>query len=532
MKKILVITLLFSLFFTPLSIKAQQTTPKPAVCGLSTQDADILFNEMIALRERFPVVAPMRAVAYVPVWFHLVAKSDGTGRVQMNKMLEMLCEWNRLYAVNGVELQFYIKGINNIDNSSLYDSPHSFGGDQAIRSNKKNDGMNVYMVNNANDPAQPTATVLGYYLNTGNGLPYEADWFIVTNSQATLGGAVTIAHEAGHFFTLSHPFYGWETCPFKPTSTTPCAPATVSCFGGGTYSVENAARTGSDANCSTAGDGLCDTPANYNLGFGYNGCTYVGLTCDPKGVKIDPDETNIMDYFTGCETKFSAMQKTAMQNNYLNSSNRGYIRVGNVAPTITTLDLPALNAPIGGVTTTYFNNFTLTWAAVTGATGYVVEIAKTLTFFDSRILVSTTNSLNVNSIKLPNYLTASGQNYYWRVKPYSNYVFCSAFTTRQNFVAGGINGTKEISGISNFEVSPNPLSKNQFLQLNMTSERAFDAQVKLYNVAGQLVQSEKKRFEVGFSSQNLNVSNLNNGLYILTIESENGVINKKVVIRD
>ena len=166
------------------------------------------------------------------------------------------------------------------------------------------------------------------------------------------------------------------------------------------------------------------------------------------------------------------------------------------------------------------------------ATGYIVEIAKTLTFFDSRILVSTTNSLNVNSTKLPSYLTASGQNYYWRVKPYSNYVFCSEFTTRQNFVAGGINGTKDISGISNFEVSPNPLSKNQFLQLNMTSERAFDAQVKLYNVAGQLVQSEKKRFEVGFSSQNLNVSNLNNGLYILTVESENGVINKKVVIRD
>ena len=88
---------------------------------------------MIALRERFPVVAPMRAVAYVPVWFHLVAKSDGTGRVGMNKILEMLCEWNRLYSINGVELQFYIKGINNINNTGLYSGPRSFAGENAIR---------------------------------------------------------------------------------------------------------------------------------------------------------------------------------------------------------------------------------------------------------------------------------------------------------------------------------------------------------------------------------------------------------------
>lgn len=536
MKKILFFTLLFSLFFTPLSIKAQQIAPKPPVCGLSTQDADIIYNEMIALRERYPLVAPMRAVAYVPVWFHLVAKSDGTGRIGMNKILEMLCEWNRLYSSNGVELQFYIKGINNIDNSLLYDSPRSFSGDNAIRSNKKSDGMNVFMLNNANDPQQPNATVLGYYLNTGTGVAYEADWFIVINSQANIGGAVTIAHEAGHFFSLPHPFYGWETCPFTPTATTPCAPATVSCFGSGVYTVENVARTGADANCSTAGDGFCDTPANYNLGFGYTGsdrCKYVGLACDPKGVKLDPDETNIMDYFTGCETTFSPMQKAAMQNNYLNHQSRAYLRSGNTTPAATTLAAPTLSAPISGATSTYYNAFNLSWTAVPNATGYIVELSKTSTFFDSRIFVASTNSISINATNAPGYLTAAGQNYYWRIKPYNNYVSCSEFTTRQNFTSGSLlSATKEISGISNFEVSPNPLSKTQSLQLNLTSETAFDAQVKLYNVTGQLMQTEKRHFGIGFSSQSLSVSNLTNGLYILTVESEKGVINKKVVVRD
>ena len=535
MKKILVFTLLFLLFFTPLSIKAQQTTTKPMVCGLSTQDADIIYNEMIALRERYPVVAPMRAVAYVPVWFHLVATTEGTGRVPMNKILDMLCEWNRLYSVNGVELQFYIKGINNINSSGLYTGPRSFAGENAIRLNKKTDGMNVFFVDNANDPAQPTATVLGYYQNTGGNVQYDADWFIIVNSQASIPGAVTIAHEAGHFFSLPHPFYGWETCPFKPAAPDYRAPATVSCFGGGVYTVENAARTGPDANCSTAGDGFCDTPPNYNLGFGYNGsnpCVYVGLASDPKGVKIDPDESNIMDYFIGCESTFSPMQKTAMQNNYLNSSYRAYLRSGNVAPTATTLAAPTLTAPINGATTTYNNSFTLSWTAVTGATGYVVEISKNPLFLDPRVFVASTNSLTINSTMAPGYFTASGQNYYWRIKPYNNYVSCASVTARQNFVAGLISGTNEISDISNFEVSPNPLSKNQSLQLNMTVETAFDAQVKLLDIAGRLIQSEKRHFDVGFSSQNLSVSNLNNGLYILTVESAKGRINKKVVIRD
>ncbi len=528
MKKIQLIACLFLLFFGPLSIKAQQ----PHVCGLSAHDAMIIKNSMLEARARYPNMAPMRAVAYVPVWFHLVAKTDGTGRVGMNKILDMLCELNRIYSSNSVELQFYIKGINNINNSGLYDSPRSFAGDNQVRSNKKIDGMNIYMVNNANDPNQPNATVLGYYLNSGNGLPYEADWLIVINSQASAAGAVTIAHEIGHHFTLPHTFLGWESCPFKPTTDVPCAPATVSCFGGGVYGVENAARTGTDANCSTAADAFCDTPPDYNLGFGATSCTYSGPACDPRGVRIDPDEKNIMSYFTGCETSFSAQQRTAMQTNYLTHTNRAGLRAGNVAPTSTTLAAVNATSPINGATTAYFNNFTLNWDAVPNATGYVVEISKTPNFLDSRVIVSATNALNLNPTVLPGYLSVEGQAYHWRVKPYNNYVFCAAVSARQSFVSGILNATNEIVGVSSFDVSPNPLSKSQSLNLNITAEKAFDAQVKLYNVAGKLVHTEKRAFEAGFSTQTMAVSNLSAGLYILTLESANGVLNKKIVVQD
>lgn len=522
--------ILLLIFFTPLSIKAQQT-PQTPICGLSAQDARIIYNDMIELRERYPIVAPLRAVAYVPVWFHLVAKTDGTGRVSMLKVLEMLCEWNRLYSTNGVELRFYIKGINNINNSTLYDGVRTFAGESLVKSNKKTDGINVFMVNSANDASQPNATVLGYYLNSSTGVAYDADWLIIINQQASTLGAVTIAHEIGHFFGLPHTFLGWESCPFQPTATAPCAPATVSCFDGSVYTTENAARTGTSANCSTAGDGFCDTPPDYNLGFGYAGCSYIGLACDPKGIKIDPDEKNMMGYFVGCESTFSAQQKTAMQNNYLNHAKRAYIRTGNVQPNaaVFTLTAPILSAPINAAKTNYFNNFTLSWQGVPNATGYVVEISKSSTFFDSRVFIATTSAININSSMAPGYLV-SNTTYYWHIKPYNSYAACGTISATQNFKTGLLNGTNEIVGVSSFDVSPNPLSNSTVLNLNLTTETAFEAQIKLFTIAGKLIKTEKHFFEAGFSSQTMPVSDLNSGLYIVSIESEKGMLNKKLIV--
>ncbi len=514
-------------------IQAQQLPQNP-VCGLTTQDARIIYNEMVELRARYPIVAPMRAVAYVPVWFHLVGKTDGTGRVSMLKVLDMLCEWNRIYSKNGVELQFYIKGINNINNTALYNGPRNYDTDNTIRAQKKADGMNVFLVNNANEASAPNATILGYYLNSSLGTPFDADWFVIINAQVSTIGASTIAHESGHFFSLSHTFLGWESCPFQPTATTPCAPATISCFDGSVYNVENAARTGTTANCSTAGDGLCDTPPDYNLGYGYSGCSYIGLTCDPKGVKIDPDETNMMGYFVGCESAFSPMQKAAMQNNYLNHAKRSNLRSGNIQPSATAFTLAAttLLSPINGAQTPKFNNFPLSWQAVANATGYIVEISKSATFFDSRSFVATTNSLNVNSVMAPGYFTATNITYYWRVKPYNGYAACATISAAQTFKSGLVNASNDIAAVSSFEVSPTPLSKNTPLQLNLTTETAFDAQIKVFNIAGQLLKTEKMHFDAGFSSKNLSVSNLSNGLYYLTIESYQGILNRKFIVGD
>ena len=64
----------------------------------------------------------------------------------------------------------------------------------------------------------------------------------------------------------------------------------------------------------------------------------------------------------------------------------------------------------------------------------------------------------------------------------------------------------------------------------MTSATAFDAQIKLFNTVGAWVKTEYRRFPIGVSSQEISISGLTIGTYILTIESEKGVLNKRIVI--
>jgi hypothetical protein len=87
---------------------------------------------------------------------------------------------------------------------------------------------------------------------------------------------ITIAHELGHFFGLSHPF----------DNTIP--------------------ELANESNCSTAGDKICDTPADpYTTGNNIN--MYIDLNCnfiyagqDANHESYAPDVSNIMSYYTPC----------------------------------------------------------------------------------------------------------------------------------------------------------------------------------------------------------------------------------------
>jgi Secretion system C-terminal sorting domain/Pregnancy-associated plasma protein-A len=539
MKKIITLFLVLTLF-TPLSIFAQNVRSSNA-CGTSYEDLHALVETMKENRVRYGNNVQWRGVvAYIPVALHLVAKSDGTGRIAECRILDFLSDVNKTYEANGLEMQFYIKYMNYVNNDDFYDRPSSFASINRSYGLKKGDALNIFFCRTLDDGSDPNSTKLGYYARTATGgdLAYAADWIFIKNSEVENGTSSTLSHELGHFFTLAHTFYGWECAPFKPAAAAPCAPKTNPCNGA---AVENVARTGVDANCSTAADGFCDTPADYNFGFGWNDCNWISIAKDPKCVALDPDETNVMGYFTAnCAVKFSPEQKNAIKTDYLNNSFRNYLRKGNTPPSLTALTAPTLQAPTNGSTTNSYTNINFDWTDVNGVTanepnnasGYIFEIGKFPSLINGYSFRVPASNFNLLSSMLPTGYMVPGKTYFWRVSPYGSYKSICNAGASNSFITGTLNAVSDISSVENFTISPNPVVDTKTVNISLTSAKQLNATVKISNVAGQVVMSEKVRFETGINAKSLNINALNKGMYILTIEAENGVLNKKLVVAE
>lgn len=103
-------------------------------------------------------------------------------------------------------------------------------------------------------------------------------------------GFNTLLHEMGHYFGLSHTFEG------------------------------SGIELVNGDNCETAGDNICDTPAdpfvvgedlaNY-IDF-ENGCRFISPKVDANGEYYRPDTGNVMSYYSGCECGFTYGQYLKM----------------------------------------------------------------------------------------------------------------------------------------------------------------------------------------------------------------------------
>ena len=99
-------------------------------------------------------------------------------------------------------------------------------------------------------------------------------------------GAPILIHELGHVLGLYHTH---ETA----------------------FGIENVARSGARKNCTTAGDGFCDTPGDPNLSNAvlFNTCQYIRNYVDPFGETYIPVTNNYMSYTPpSCMTKFTNRQ--------------------------------------------------------------------------------------------------------------------------------------------------------------------------------------------------------------------------------
>jgi len=112
----------------------------------------------------------------------------------------------------------------------------------------------------------------------------------------------TFPHEVGHYFNLYH-----------------------------THETDFGVECPSGSNCSTAGDLLCDTPADPNLmGHVSNSCVYDNYASTPVGCSgtYAPQTNNMMSYSSPtCRTYFSPNQMSRMLNTIPTSRRELYVRV-------------------------------------------------------------------------------------------------------------------------------------------------------------------------------------------------------------
>jgi PKD repeat protein len=88
---------------------------------------------------------------------------------------------------------------------------------------------------------------------------------------------------------------------------------------------------------------------------------------------------------------------------------------------------------------------------------------------------------------------------------------------------------EELSGLSEVILYPNPTNAETTISFN--SQTAQEANVKMINALGQIVSDNMFNTEAGFNQIELGTAELNNGLYNVMIETENGLVIRKLIIQ-
>ncbi|MEL6674657.1 MAG: M43 family zinc metalloprotease [Bacteroidota bacterium] len=271
---------LFVLFLFPLSTQAQTEE-----CGTVVTAADLAywqqFEEDFARWKRGDLDARMPDV--VPMLITVITRSDGSGGLTRAQLEAAVQTVNDRYAP--VNIFFEMCEPQYIASNSLYDY-ESRTEEDLLMALARDNVMNVFI---ANSVRAGTSSVCGYTYLPGPG----AD-AVFLNAGCAMNGS-TFSHEIGHYLNLYH-----------------------------THGTTNNGTTDelvNGSNCVSAGDRICDTPADPNLSGEVNGsCNYTGSAKDANGDAFQPNPRNIMSYApSACRNLFTQGQYDRMRFAFENS---------------------------------------------------------------------------------------------------------------------------------------------------------------------------------------------------------------------
>ena len=516
--------LLFTLLFIA-SICILVHAQSVPLCGTSAGDLDKIQKRLIAnkkslLRKQSTnATSRSRETVYIPLKFHLVGRDNGSSRIESSRVFDQMCTLNEIFQDLG--LQFYIKDGFNMVNS---DRINNNSGTLSIRQGdmvaiRANDAVNIYVVDKVQQPQFanpveeiPNSELLGYYLPEV--IRDTLRESIVIQRRVVREGGNSLIHELGHFFSLPHPFRGWDKEPYNPEVHG--SPATLLAPDG----TNNELADGS--NCEVAGDMICDTPADY-LYFseldGFN-CTYKKPIIDANGDTLRPDSSLIMSYFPDrCSNRFTPMQ-TALMLEDLNRLERNNLRNEDVIVSNSINSTPVnLTLPTDASTVESTGEVELSWSNVDGASSYYVEIYPDNSTYYSIFVQENKISIGVEF----------GERYRWRVKPVNDTYYCAPYSEIRSFSVDMASAVLDVASVNSWSVQPNPLQDQQ-LSIIVNANENFNASLKITNLEGQIIYEDfGNTFVSGINKKIINTQIVSKGIYFISIETATGVSHRKLV---
>ena len=277
-------TLVISLSFTTTALHAP-TLPAPAQfpggCGTRLDADDAPFAR--SLNDQGLYLAPLpESTLDVPLALHIVRRSDGSGGIDTTQLITAIANLNTSFRQVGI--RFYIQGpTDEIWDDNFYPGITTQAGIDALRrTNRLENAINIYFTESFSSGPGPLCGIASFSFSPVQGI-------VLANGCAGVSyNRATFPHEIGHYFDLFH-----------------------------THETMFGLECTSGVNCFTAGDLVCDTPADPHIGY-HNmngGCTYVGREIDPcSGTPTyNPDVLNIMSGAPRlCRTRFSPGQTQRM----------------------------------------------------------------------------------------------------------------------------------------------------------------------------------------------------------------------------
>lgn len=461
---------------------------------------------------------------YIPVELHLVSDNDGSNDVDEDEILSKMCILNERYA--DIEMHFYVTGVNKIANTVLNHRPQTQSSQSVMRNSKNPNAMNIFLVDeiltfdNQSQSFVPSGAA-GYYSGGGN------DYIVML--QTTPGDeGYTMEHEIGHHFSLAHTHVGWEgdLSDSSPDAIQGYVPEVhgdtvrIEIITGSTQAPPTAVELVDGSNCSTAGDRICDTPPDYGFGQACSCCTMRFDVWDRNGDKIEPMIDNIMSYSQFCdEMFFTDGQKDAMYEDF-DSPFRSHLRVGQVNQYTPITEEVAVTAPTVGQKYDSFDGVLVEWNAVQHAERYVVNISG-----GQQIRYETTDTeLYIEDLQ-------ASSLYFVEVRAFNKFGTGCQGSNRIFFETGaGSTSTNETESINQINVYPNPIKSSENLVIEYNSNKNIDSKIRLHNLQGKVVELINTTFAAGNNNFKIDTKSLVSGLYILEIETAEGIISEKIIV--